>query len=68
MAPITCNACNKEFEGEVDQKEHYRSEWHRYNLKRKVFLRFSIEILSFCVKIFFFFVFLISNRIMMRAN
>ncbi|XP_078176459.1 cytoplasmic 60S subunit biogenesis factor REI1 homolog 2-like isoform X2 [Carex rostrata] len=36
MAPITCNACNKEFEGEVDQKEHYRSEWHRYNLKRKV--------------------------------
>lgn len=54
MAPITCNACNKEFEGEVDQKEHYRSEWHRYNLKRKVFLRFSIEILSFCVKIFFF--------------
>ncbi|KAJ3696219.1 hypothetical protein LUZ60_001596 [Juncus effusus] len=36
MAPITCNACNKEFADETDQKDHYRSEWHRYNLKRKV--------------------------------
>ncbi|KAJ3698733.1 hypothetical protein LUZ61_002438 [Rhynchospora tenuis] len=36
MAPVTCNACNKEFEDEAEQREHYRSEWHRYNLKRKV--------------------------------
>ncbi|XP_076929794.1 cytoplasmic 60S subunit biogenesis factor REI1 homolog 1-like [Bidens hawaiensis] len=33
---LTCNACNKEFEDENDQKLHYKSEWHRYNLKRKI--------------------------------
>ncbi|XP_071698343.1 cytoplasmic 60S subunit biogenesis factor REI1 homolog 1-like [Rutidosis leptorrhynchoides] len=33
---LTCNACNKEFEDESDQKLHYKSEWHRYNLKRKI--------------------------------
>ncbi|KAI5649358.1 hypothetical protein M9H77_35363 [Catharanthus roseus] len=33
---VTCNACNKEFQDEAEQKLHYRSEWHRYNLKRKV--------------------------------
>ncbi|XP_008776891.1 cytoplasmic 60S subunit biogenesis factor REI1 homolog 1-like [Phoenix dactylifera] len=36
MPVLTCNACNKEFQDEVEQKLHYRSEWHRYNLKRKV--------------------------------
>ncbi|PKA57584.1 hypothetical protein AXF42_Ash018559 [Apostasia shenzhenica] len=36
MRGLTCNSCNKEFEDEVEQKLHYRSEWHRYNLKRKV--------------------------------
>ncbi|CAL5350409.1 unnamed protein product [Camellia sinensis] len=36
MPGLSCNACNKEFEGESDQKLHYKSEWHRYNLKRKV--------------------------------
>ncbi|KAJ6800213.1 cytoplasmic 60S subunit biogenesis factor REI1-like protein 1 [Iris pallida] len=35
MPVFTCNACNKEFEEESQQKLHYRSEWHRYNLKRK---------------------------------
>lgn len=33
---LTCNACNREFEDDAQQKLHYRSEWHRYNLKRKV--------------------------------
>ncbi|GJT20967.1 cytoplasmic 60S subunit biogenesis factor REI1 homolog 1-like protein [Tanacetum coccineum] len=32
----SCNACNTEFSNENDQKNHYKSEWHRYNLKRKV--------------------------------
>lgn len=32
----SCNACNAEFEDETVQKAHYRSEWHRYNLRRKV--------------------------------
>ncbi|KAL4332827.1 hypothetical protein GQ457_07G037050 [Hibiscus cannabinus] len=36
MPGLTCNACNKEFLDDVDQKLHYKSEWHRYNLKRKV--------------------------------
>lgn len=36
MPVLTCNACNKEFQDEAEQKFHYRSEWHRYNLKRKV--------------------------------
>ncbi|KAL0312238.1 UNVERIFIED_CONTAM: Cytoplasmic 60S subunit biogenesis factor REI12 [Sesamum radiatum] len=36
MPGLTCNACNKEFVDEVEQKLHYKSEWHRYNLKRKV--------------------------------
>lgn len=31
-----CNSCNKEFEDDAEQKLHYKSEWHRYNLKRKV--------------------------------
>ncbi|XP_077238333.1 zinc finger protein 622 [Tasmannia lanceolata] len=36
MPVFTCNACNSEFEDEAQQKIHYKSEWHRYNLKRKV--------------------------------
>lgn len=36
MPGLTCNACNKEFEAEYDQKLHYKSEWHRYNIQRKI--------------------------------
>ncbi|OIW09259.1 hypothetical protein TanjilG_01230 [Lupinus angustifolius] len=36
MCGLRCNACNKELNDEFEQKEHYKSEWHRYNLKRKV--------------------------------
>ncbi|KAE8734726.1 ZNF622 protein [Hibiscus syriacus] len=36
MLGLTCNACNKEFLDDADQKLHYKSEWHRYNFKRKV--------------------------------
>ncbi|GAB4836900.1 Cytoplasmic 60S subunit bioproteinsis factor REI1 1 [Ancistrocladus abbreviatus] len=36
MPGLTCNACNKEFNDEAEQKLHYKSDWHRYNLKRKV--------------------------------
>ncbi|CAM6127896.1 unnamed protein product [Calypogeia fissa] len=36
MPGLACNACNVEFKDEAVQKSHYRSEWHRYNLKRKV--------------------------------
>lgn len=37
MPGLTCNACNKEFNDDAEQKLHYKSDWHRYNLKRKVF-------------------------------
>ncbi|CAK7354220.1 unnamed protein product [Dovyalis caffra] len=36
MPGLTCNACNREFDDDAEQKLHYKSEWHRYNLKRKV--------------------------------
>ncbi|XP_010525877.1 PREDICTED: cytoplasmic 60S subunit biogenesis factor REI1 homolog 1 [Tarenaya hassleriana] len=36
MPGLTCNACNQEFNGDAEQKLHYKSDWHRYNLKRKV--------------------------------
>ena len=39
MPGLACNACNVEFPDEGVQKSHYRSEWHRYNLKRKVCCR-----------------------------
>ncbi|OIT24565.1 PREDICTED: cytoplasmic 60S subunit biogenesis factor REI1 homolog 1-like [Nicotiana attenuata] len=36
MPGLSCNACDKEFLDDTDQKLHYKSEWHRYNLKRKI--------------------------------
>jgi len=34
--PFTCLACNVCFSTADHQRDHYKSEWHRYNLKRKV--------------------------------
>ncbi|KAK4853015.1 hypothetical protein QYF36_002325 [Acer negundo] len=36
MPVLTCNACNREFDDDAEQKLHYKSDWHRYNLKRKL--------------------------------
>jgi len=33
---FTCNSCSVAFAGADLQRDHYRSDWHRYNLKRKV--------------------------------
>lgn len=33
---LTCRACQLLFDGFDAQKEHFREDWHRYNLKRKV--------------------------------
>jgi pre-60S factor REI1 len=33
---ITCTACRLEFATPVEQRDHFRMDWHRYNLKRKV--------------------------------
>ncbi|KAJ2901628.1 zinc finger protein Yan [Zalerion maritima] len=34
--PYTCNACQVAFRNADIQKAHMKSDWHRYNLKRKV--------------------------------
>ncbi|KAG0583796.1 hypothetical protein KC19_3G163700 [Ceratodon purpureus] len=36
MRGLACNACNEVFADEDAQKQHYKTEWHRYNLRRKV--------------------------------
>ncbi|KAI9911716.1 hypothetical protein PsorP6_008808 [Peronosclerospora sorghi] len=33
---LTCTACNLDFALPAEQKNHFRTDWHRYNLKRKV--------------------------------
>jgi len=33
---FTCNSCSVAFASADLQRDHYRSDWHRYNLKRKV--------------------------------
>ncbi|RCK55943.1 Cytoplasmic 60S subunit biogenesis factor REI1 [Candida viswanathii] len=33
---FTCNTCNLQFPTAEDQRSHMKSEWHRYNLKRRV--------------------------------
>jgi pre-60S factor REI1 len=33
---FTCMACQVAFRSGEGQRNHYRSDWHRYNLKRKV--------------------------------
>lgn len=35
-ASFTCASCRVIFENVEDQRTHYQSEWHRYNLRRKV--------------------------------
>ena len=32
----TCNSCSLGFESGQDQRDHMKTEWHRYNLKRRV--------------------------------
>jgi pre-60S factor REI1 len=36
MSSFTCLACNVAFNTADQQRFHYRTDWHRYNLKRKV--------------------------------
>jgi pre-60S factor REI1 len=32
---FTCTSCRARFENAEEQRTHYRSDWHRYNLRRK---------------------------------
>lgn len=36
MSSYTCNGCELQFPSGDDQRQHMKSEWHRYNLKRRV--------------------------------
>ena len=36
MANFTCLTCHVLFEDADNQREHYKTDWHRYNLKRKI--------------------------------
>ena len=33
---LTCISCRVAFNDADLQRDHYKSEWHRYNLKRKI--------------------------------
>lgn len=33
---FTCVTCNIAYNNSELQRDHYKSDWHRYNLKRKV--------------------------------
>jgi hypothetical protein len=35
-AVFTCVTCNVAFVDSELQRDHYKSDWHRYNLKRKI--------------------------------
>ena len=36
MSSFTCISCRVLFESADYQREHYKTDWHRYNLKRKL--------------------------------
>lgn len=36
MSAFTCLNCNVRFQNADIQREHYKTDWHRYNLKRRV--------------------------------
>ncbi|KAG5178882.1 C2H2 type zinc-finger-domain-containing protein [Tribonema minus] len=36
MTSYTCTACASTFQSSEEQRAHYKLDWHRYNLKRKV--------------------------------
>ncbi|SCU99788.1 LAMI_0G00826g1_1 [Lachancea mirantina] len=31
---VTCSKCSASIDGEEDRKDHYKSDWHRFNIKR----------------------------------
>lgn len=33
---LSCNTCSAKFEDKAKHRDHFKSEWHRYNLKRKM--------------------------------
>lgn len=33
---LFCSACNKDFQNHQEQREHYKLDWHRFNLKQRL--------------------------------
>lgn len=48
---FTCNSCSLSFEDADNQRKHMKSEWHRYNLKRRVSQLPAIDEDSFNAKV-----------------
>lgn len=36
---LSCSYCRVEFENVAQQREHYKLDWHRYNLKQNLLLK-----------------------------
>ncbi|XP_044728414.1 ankyrin repeat and zinc finger domain-containing protein 1-like [Chrysoperla carnea] len=34
---LFCSFCNAKFDDQIQQRQHYKLDWHRYNLKQKLF-------------------------------
>ncbi|CCH61677.1 hypothetical protein TBLA_0F01340 [Henningerozyma blattae CBS 6284] len=51
MSVFTCNSCMLEFQSGLDQRTHMKSDWHRYNLKRRVANLPPIDELTFSSKV-----------------
>ncbi|GMM54804.1 Rei1 protein [Maudiozyma humilis] len=47
----TCNSCSLGFDSSQDQRDHMKTEWHRYNLKRRVAQLPAISELVFNTKV-----------------
>ncbi|ETE70721.1 Ankyrin repeat and zinc finger domain-containing protein 1 [Ophiophagus hannah] len=45
-----CSVCSKAFENRDDQKEHYRLDWHRFNLKQRLLGRQMLTVEEFEAK------------------
>ena len=48
---FTCATCRVIFSSVEEQRDHYQSEWHRYNLRRKVADRPPVTEQAYCLKI-----------------
>ena len=52
---LTCITCSVAFKEASGQRDHYKTDWHRYNLKRKVAELPPINEQDFKVRIIIFF-------------
>lgn len=49
-AKLTCSYCQVEFSDVAKQREHYKLDWHRYNLKQSLLGRESVTEAQFADK------------------